>query len=153
VSRRAAARWLAALTLLAFRPEVAPADDDDQALQVTVFGIVATPGESKTDPKLATIAAQLRKLKPDHGFQLRGHKSEQLVPGETVRCELGDDLTAEAKLLEGVQASGKLRIEFALKRAGKTEFTTTVTTPANQLFFCDKPLPGDDRLLIGVGAR
>jgi hypothetical protein len=146
----------AALAVLGPAPPGAASGDapaaPDQGLQVTIFGIVARPGDSKIDRKLAPIAVQLRNLKPGHGFQLRGHKSERAVPGEVVRCDLGDDLTAEAKL-QGLEPTGKARIQFTLTRKDKPELTTTVITPLNQLFFCEKPLPDDTRLLIGIGAR
>jgi hypothetical protein len=48
---------------------------------------------------------------------------------------------------------GKLRLEFTLKRDGVNEFSTAVTTPPNQLFFIERPLPNGPRLLIGIGAR
>jgi hypothetical protein len=126
----------------------------DSSLQVTVFGIVAKPDDSAIDPKLANIATALRKFRPDHGFALRGVKGKRIAPGESVRCDLGDELVAEAQLVRGLDGDGKVRIKFTLSRAGRAEFTTTVTTPPNQLFFCEKPLSGGtDRLLIGVGAR
>ena len=131
-------------------------DDDasqDASLQVTVFGIIAQPGGSEIDPKLANIATALRKFRPDHGFKLRGVKSRSLAPGESVRCDLGDGLAAEAELLRGLDESGKVQIKFTLFRGERTEFTTTVATPPNQLFFCEKPVGTSDRLLIGVGAR
>jgi hypothetical protein len=125
----------------------------DPSYQVTIFGVVARPGGSEIDAKLSNIATALRKFRPDHGFKLRGVKSRSLAPGESVRCDLGDDLAAEARLVRGLDDRGKVRIKFSLIRAGRVEFTTTVTTPPNQLFFCEKPLGGSDRLLIGVGAR
>lgn len=145
--------------LLAAAVPAAPAGDPARdsgagpAFQVTVFGVVAKPGSMAVDPKLANIATALRKFRPDHGFELRGVESESLTPGQAVRCDIGDGLTAEARLLSGLDAGGKVRIKFTLLRAGRSEFTTTVTTPPNQLFFCEKPLGGSDRLLIGVGAR
>jgi hypothetical protein len=123
------------------------------ARQVTVFGIVASPARTTVDPKLQSIAAQLRKLKPSHGFRLRAATSERLVAGGTLTADLGDGLESRITLVEPETASGKLRLGFELVRKGKVEYRTTVTTPPNQLFFCEKPLPGGDRLLIGVGAR
>lgn len=128
--------------------------NDEPTFQVTIFGVVARPGGTEVDGRLANIATALRKFRPDHGFVLRGVKSRSLSPGEVVQCPLGDDLAAEAELLKGLDPSGKVRIRFTLRRAGRSEFSTTVTTPPNQLFFCEKPLAGgSDRLLIGIGAR
>jgi hypothetical protein len=154
MSRRLALGLVVLLAALAWRASPATGEvPADQARQVTIFGIVATPGAKDVDGKLATVAAQLRKLKPDHGFQFRSVESERLTPGKSLRCDLGDDLTAEAKLVHGSDAKGNVQIAFRLERKGRAEFRTKVTTPANQLFFCEKPLPGGDRLLIGVSAR
>lgn len=123
------------------------------SFQVTIFGIEARPGETGVDPKLASIAEPLRKLRPNNGFTYRGHKSVRLSPGESVRCDLGDGLVAEAQLKSGPNEAGKVVIQFTLWRGDRARFTTKVTTPLNQLFFCEKPLGPRDRLLIGVGAR
>lgn len=159
--RRKPCLWMALLltagaVLIPVPPGAAALDDPapaaDQGLQVTIFGIVARPGSAKIDPKLAPIAVQLRNLKPGHSFQFRGHTSERAAPGEVVRCDLGDGLIAEATV-QGFESNGKVRIKFTLKRKDRSELATTVITPPNQLFFCDKALPDGSRLLIGIGAR
>ncbi len=55
--------------------------------------------------------------------------------------------------MQGIDANGKVRIKFTLRRGGQVEFTTEVITPTTQLFFCERPLPDGTRLLIGIGAR
>lgn len=140
---------LSAGVVEAFRPNSMATVDR----QVTVFGIVASTQRTTVDPKLDPIAAQLRKLRPGHGFRLRAVTSEQLMAGDVSKTDLGDGLEARVTLVEPETTTGKLRLEFVLRRQGKAEYRTTVTTPPNQLFFCEKPLPGGERLLIGVGAR
>ena len=48
---------------------------DDEARQVTVFGIIATPGSKTADTNLANIKTQLDKLLPKHGFKLLDRKA------------------------------------------------------------------------------
>jgi hypothetical protein len=121
--------------------------------QVTIFGIAATPGGTSIDPKLLQIDSELAKLKPGHGFKLRAVQTKRLSADEALPCDLGDSLTATATLLDPQNAEGKVRIQFQLIRDDKVEFSTVVTTPPNQLFFCERPLEADRVLLIGVGAR
>lgn len=135
-------------------PIVATADSSSPPLahQVTVFGIVADPNLKTIDPKLVEIAEQLQRLRPGHGFALWGVKSARLANGGAVSCPLRDGLTVEVTLA-GLTNTGKVRLEVALLQNGATQFRTAVTTPPNQLFFCERPLPDGARLLIGIGAR
>ncbi len=121
--------------------------------QVTLFGIVAVPGGTAVDPKLSKVAPQLRKLLPGHEFRLLGVKSRRLAVGETMRCDLGAGLNAEAGLLDAQDADAKVDLRIALDQDGAPLIVTDVATPPNQLFFCDKRLPDGSRLVIGVGAR
>ncbi len=121
--------------------------------QVTIFGIAALPGGTSIDPKLLQIDSELTKLKPGHGFKLRAVQTKRLSADDALPCDLGDGLTATATLLDPQNAEGKVRIQFQLLRDDKVEFSTVVTTPPNQLFFCERPLEDDKVLLIGVGAR
>lgn len=120
--------------------------------QVTLFGIRAIPGESISDPELSKVLPQLRKILPDHGFQLLGTKNERRSFGERVECELGEGLKLRAELVEA-ELSGKIRMDVSLEDDGQEQFMIAVSTPLNQLFFLDKKLKGGDLLLIGVGAR
>ncbi|MBX6315946.1 MAG: hypothetical protein IRY99_23985 [Isosphaeraceae bacterium] len=130
-----------------------PASLVEESRQVTIFGVLASPDDRTIDPDLKGVAPQLRKLHPGHGFKLLGAKNRRLAPGQTVTCDLGDGVMAKTELVEVLDAKGKVRLRFALDAAGKTKFETTVTTPPNQLFFCDKELTDKSRLVIGVGAR
>jgi hypothetical protein len=124
------------------------------SLQVTLFGIVATPGNTALDPRLAEIESQLRKLLPGHGFRLLGApRSERLRAGESVRCNLGNGLVAATTLIRPFDENGKVELHCVLSQDGMTQFETRVATPPNQLFFCDRIRGDGSRLLIGIGAR
>jgi hypothetical protein len=147
-----------AMVLVGAGPGPGPATDPapdasaDAEHQLTVFGIEADPKGKTIDPKLAQISAQLQRLRPDHGFTLWGVKSARVAPGATVRCPLRDGQTVEVQLA-GITESGKVRLAVTLRQDDRATFGTTVITPPNQLFFCERPLPNGARLLIGIGAR
>src|SRR5436309_744490 len=143
---------LAALVLAGLAAERVQAQVPESR-QVTLFGIVATPGNPTIDPDLASVAAQLRKLLPGHGFKLLGAKSERLTAGESFACDLGNGFVAETELVHVRDRNGKVQLRFELELNKEPQLATTVTTPPNQLFFCDKKLPNGSRLVIGVGAR
>jgi len=125
----------------------------EPARQVTVFGIVATPQSPTIDPKLAKIEPQLRKLLPNHGFRLLDVQSKRLVAGQSVACNLGGGFVAATALVQPLDANGKVQLRCELSWNEESQLETLVTTPPNQLFFCDKPLLDGSHLLIGVGAR
>jgi hypothetical protein len=125
----------------------------DKSRQVTICGIIAVPNSTAMDPKLAKIGPQLRKLLPNHGFKLLDVKSKPLHEGQSVACELQPGYTAEAMLEESRDENGKVKIRCMLLRETIPLNQTLVTTPANQLFFCDQELADGSHLLIGVGAR
>ncbi len=125
----------------------------EPALQVTLFAIVATPDSGVIDPKLAPIAPQLRNLLPDHGFKLLGVRSRRLRAGQSIGCDLGQGLIASTTLVRPVDENGKVELHCILSANGIAQFNTLVTTPPNQLFFCDQMRDDGTRLLIGVGAR
>lgn len=126
---------------------------DAPARQVTLFGVIAVPGGTSTDPKLVKVQPQLRKLLPNHGFRLLDVRTKRLQAGETVGCNLEDTFTAAATLVQPLDENGKVQVRCAVLQNQTVLLETLVSTPANQLFFCDKLLPNGHRLLIGIGAR
>lgn len=126
---------------------------DDEARQLTLFGVIATPGGKTTDTNLATIKTQLDKLLPRHGFKLLDVQSKRIVAGESVTCDLRNGHSLVASLVKPVDENGKVQIRCELFRDQDRDFSTVVKTPPNQLFFCERPLPDGTQLLIGVGAR
>jgi hypothetical protein len=159
---RPASRWSArgvgtsALALIAVMGSLTAtvgAQPSTDARQVTLFGIVATPGSRAIDPKLASVSGQLRRLLPDHGFRLLDVRSKRLQPGQSVACKLGDGFVAETSLVKVLDANGKIQLRCELRWNDQQQFATLVTTPPNQLFFCEKRLNDGSRMLIGIGAR
>ena len=121
--------------------------------QVTLFGVIASPTDRRVDPKLAKVEAQLRKLMPKHGFRLLDVKSKRLAKGRAVNCDLGGGFTAAATLTRPLDDNGKVELRCALVKDQTMQIETLVTTPPNQLFFCEKALDDGTTLLLGVGAR
>lgn len=123
--------------------------------QVTVFGVLVIADEPEAiDPKLAKLKKQLQRLKPNSGFTFRGSESRRLTPGESLTTDLGDGVTATTELVDAMNLNGKLQFKFTLLVEGQPEFTATITTPPNQVFYIEKTLPkSGQRLLIGVGGR
>lgn len=128
--------------------------------QVTVFAIRATPAEPNQpgtgaiDPKLIPIEGELRRLLPNHGFQLIQAQSRRLNPGESVLCRIDPTLAAKADLLNPLGADGKVLLRLNLVGPeGEVRFGAGVSVPPNQLVFVDRLFPDGSRLLIGLGAR
>jgi hypothetical protein len=161
VSRRRLWRFLAvaalAVTLGPRLPRVqAQLQGAEPARQVTLFAVIAVPGSSAIDPKLAGIEPQLRRLLPGHGFTLLDVRSKRLHSGESVRCDLGklgSGWTASTELVQALDPNGKVELDCKLLQNDVVQFDTRVATPPNQLFFCDRMIDNGKRLLIGVGAR
>jgi hypothetical protein len=135
------------------RAEVKLEPADNEARQVTVFAIVATPGTKTVDSKLAAIKTQLDKLMPQHGFKLLDVQSKPLVTGESVACDLRNGYTTQTKLVGPMDENGKVPLRCELFLDQKREFSTLVKTPTNQLFFCKWELDDGSAFLIGVGTR
>ncbi len=125
----------------------------DDARQVTVFAVIATPGRKTADSNLTTIHAQLDKLLPGHGFKLLDAQSKRVETGEAVTCKLKKGYVVSASLVRSADENGKAHIRCELLQGEEKPFSTLVKTPLNQLFFCQRALEDGSQLLIGVGAR
>lgn len=124
------------------------------ARQVVVFGVVAKPGGAKMDPKIAPVVqAQLRRLLPDHSFEIIQIKGERVTAGKAVKCDLGGGSAATARLMNPSDGNGKVQMRFEMVIEGVSQFQTIVATPPDQFNFFDRKLPDGNRLLVGVGAR
>ena len=123
------------------------------ARQVSLLGVVATPGDLTTDPRLNSVAPQLRKLFPNNGFRLLDVRTKRLAPGQTVTCTLQSGYTASTTLVQPADENGKVQLVCSVSLNKSPQLETRVSTPPNQLFFCEKLLPSGQRLLLGVGAR
>jgi hypothetical protein len=133
-----------------------PDADEPPGRQVTLFAVVASANDPRIDPRLVKVSAQLKKLLPGHGFRLLAVQTKRLTEGQgPLTCDLGDGVTAATTLVNALDDNGKVQLRCALLvgPAQATHLETTVSTPPNQLFFCEKTLPSGQQLLIGVGAR
>ena len=113
-------------------------DDDEIPRQVTVFGVLATPGTKTVDSRLSEIHAQLDKLVADSGFKLLDARSEHIIDGESITCSLGNGYSLTTSLVKSLDENGKVDLRCELFRDQVSEFSTLVKTPANQLFFCQR---------------
>lgn len=121
--------------------------------QVTLFGVLATPGEKTADKDLANVAAQLQKLLPNHGFKHLGSRSRALAPGQEVACTFGEGWSASLQMVTPLDAEGKVQMKVTVNHEGEPSFQRIVRTPPNQLFYCDVALANGNRLVLGMGAR
>jgi len=121
--------------------------------QVTVFGVHATPGEGKDDPRLKAVLPGLRGLAPGHTFRLLKVESKRTLAGESVDCDLGEGVAASATLLDSFDPAGKIQLRFGLTVGGVPLYQTVLATPANQIVYVNRQLPSGDRVILGVGAR
>lgn len=127
---------------------------DAPARQVTLVGIIATPGDAYLDPRLRGIAPRLQLMLPNHGFRLLDVKSQRMTAGETLVCNLKlAGFEATTSMVQPLDVNGKVQLRVGLNQNEQMQFQTVVSTPPNQIFFCERPISGGARLLIGVGAR
>lgn len=134
-------------------PRPAQAQFDVLARQVTVFGVLATPKGTTIDPKLKSVEDQLKKLLPNHGFKLLKIESKRIATGQMLDCDFGSGFIATSQLIQAVDPNGKVQLRLSLTHMGVVQYEGLVSTPPNQIFFCDKQLPNGERLVIGIGAR
>jgi len=141
------------------RPEASPSPPSSPvvakgpAMQVTVFAIKAVPGTSAIDPNLNEVRERLRKVLPNHGFELIATRSERLQPGETLTCDLGEGHVAETTYESADAGRVSFLCSFREDRSNDASDSTHVDAPENQLFFYERSLRDGSRVLIGVGAR
>jgi hypothetical protein len=133
------------------RAEVEP--DEIIARQVTVFGLIATPADRTTDPRLVSFTDELSELIPHHGFKLLDAQSTRIIDGESVTSTLGNGYTVTASLVKALNENGKVEIRCELFKDHVSQFSTLVKSPLHQLFFCQEALADGTQLLIGIGAR
>jgi hypothetical protein len=135
------------------RADVRSRSNDEVARQVTVFGVIATPGGKGFDAKLVRIKSQLAQLIPNHGFKLLDAQTRRMVAGDSLACELGSTYKVDTYLVQPLDENGMVQLRCELVHDGERMLSTLVKTPANQLFFCQRALDDGSQLLIGIGAR
>lgn len=153
---RAALACLIACALARSTPP-APAQELPPGRQVTIFGVLATPiqgqGQGQDDPKLKDVLPQLKALLPGHRFKLRKVESKRVAVGESVSCDLGDGFVATSQLVNPLDLNGKVQLRFDFSAGGFPQYQTVVSTPPNQVFYVNRMLANNDRLIVGIGAR
>jgi hypothetical protein len=129
-------------------------NDGDNARQVTVFGVLATPNAKTVDSRLSNvIQSQLEKLLPKNGFKLLDARSGCIIDGESITCSLGHGYSLTTLMVKPLDENGKVVLHCELFHDKVSEFATLVKTPLDQLFFCRRKLNDGSQLLIGIGAR
>src|SRR5262245_43958126 len=129
-------------------------NDSDNARQVTVFGILASPHSKTVDSRLSSVfRSQLEKLLPRNGFKLLDARSGCIFDSESISCNLGQDYRLTTELVKPLDQNGKVVLRCELFHDKVCEFATLVKTPLDQLFFCRRQLSDGSQLLIGIGAR
>lgn len=151
--RRVPRAALAFLLACAFASIPVRAQEATSGRQVTVFGVLATPGQGKDDPKLKDVLPQLKTLMPGHSFKLLKVASKRVVTGESVACDLPGGFTATSQLVNPVDVNGKVQLRFNFSVDGFPQYQTIVSTPPNQVFYANRMLDDGQRLIVGIGAR
>jgi hypothetical protein len=157
-SPRAAVAWLFAAWAfcgLVLNPGPVRAQGYAPGRQVTVFGVLATPGQGANDPKLKDVLPQLQAAWPGHSFKLLKVESKRISAGESLACDLGEGLVAASQLLDPLDTNGKVQLRFEFRVGGFPQYQTVVSTPPNQVFYVNRMLnnANNERLIIGIGAR
>lgn len=152
---RAALAWLFAALGWLLTGAQARAQGVAPGRQVTVFGVLATPGQGADDPKLKEILPQLQATLPGHSFKLLKVESKRVAAGEAVACDMGGGFVATSQLVDPLDSSGKVQLRFAFSVGGLPQYQTVVSTPPNQVFYVNRMLnnANNEQLVVGIGAR
>jgi hypothetical protein len=125
----------------------------DAGRQVTVFGVLGTPGNATSDPKLKEVLPQLNTTFPGYSFRLLKAESKRVLAGQSVSVDLGEGFVGTSQLVMPIDPNGKIPMRFDLYLYGISQFQMIVASPPNQLSFVNQMLPNGNRLIIGIGAR
>lgn len=155
-----AATWLAMLLLPALNglhgQEVKPAakaPEPQEPRQVTAMTIRAVRGNGPVDPKLNQVADKLKQVLPGYHFMLVEGRTVRLENGSRFTIAAGSGSVLEVQLKQSQNAEGKVELGLKLMTPGQKPFEPVVNSPPNQLFFVDRKIRENERLLIAVGAR
>ena len=126
---------LSILILLLLAPVSAGRDDPKpapQAVRVTLVVIKASESDEATNPKLATLAKEVRKRNDEFvGFKIVNTLDKSIPLGEPYSFDLPEKQTATVTIREGMDKAG--RIELIVKLPGLDEVTYNCV--------CDKFFP------------
>lgn len=128
-------------------------ESQKNACQITAMTILAEKGIGEKDPKLDQVYDRLVQVLPGYHFQL--------IEGRTARLEESGIFEIKGPMQDRLQVGlqqvlnddGKVVLGLKLFHEDQMVFGTEIRTPPNQLFFLDRKINGNQRLLIAVGAR
>ncbi|MFM7317787.1 MAG: hypothetical protein ACKO5E_12650 [bacterium] len=147
--------WLPAVSCLHGQHEkpAAKAPAEPEPRQVTAMTIRAVRGNGPIDPKLNQVADKLRQVLPGYHFALVEGRTVRLDNNGSFTIAAGSGSMLEVKLQKGLNDEGKVELALKLMTPGQKPFEPVVNSPPNQLFFVDRKIRENERLLIAVGAR
>jgi hypothetical protein len=138
---------------LAFAQEAPKAAEPQDPRQVTAMTIRAVRGKGPIDPKLAGVADRLTQVLPGYHFALIQGRTVRLENGMQMKLAAGPGSELQVTLKQSLNSDGKVELALRLNTAGQKPFEPMVNSPPNQLFFVDRKIRDNERLLIAVGAR
>jgi hypothetical protein len=121
----------------------------DGKIKVTLVVILASEENTKIDPRLKAIAAEVQKLNPNFkGFELKTMTSKSLQTGEKTKFTLIDDKVAHITVQHGADKDNKVGLAVVPPDQGEIIYSTV----------CGKFLPivtrcknkSQQRLIIAV---
>ena len=126
--------------------------DDDQPVRVTVVVVLASASHAEVNPKLATLAQEVRKRHEKlTGFRLHATTQKSIPVGESHTFALADGKTMKVTIDTPKDKSGRIGLTLDAPGLGEIQYTCV----------CDKFLPvitphvtkQGERLVIAVLAK
>ncbi len=126
--------------------------DDDQPVRVTVVAVLASADHAEVHPKLAALAAEVRKRHEKlTGFRLAATAQKSIPVGESHTFALADGQTMKVTINTPKDKSGRIGLTLDAPGLGEIQYTCV----------CDKFVPvitphvtkRGERLVIAVLAK
>ena len=121
-------RWMIALLASAGLLRGTPLAADDQPannVKVSVVAILASEKDSPADPRLADIAAEVRKRHPQlKGFRLAKMTCKSVPKGTTESFELVADQTASITVMRAADKNNDVQLKVSPPTLGEITYTT-----------------------------
>ncbi|MFQ3651177.1 MAG: hypothetical protein SNJ75_12655 [Gemmataceae bacterium] len=113
------------LSLLGVLPVYACGKPNDKQVRVSVIVILASETDSATDPKLESLAAEIRKTKAElKGFRLLKMACKSLPLGKADEFDLIEDQRATIKIKSTADKMDRVRLEVSPPSMGKITYST-----------------------------
>ena len=141
-SRRAFLGWGAAVLVLAGPALPRTPAQVEPSRQVTLFGVAAVPGSPAIDPKLATGRSPAAPALARPRLPLAG-RQERAAPARADPLLRPDRGLGRRRPNWSTPSTPTARSSSASPwtTTARSQFSTGITTPPNQLTFCEKTLP------------